>query len=128
MKRTALIPLLVDAIDFCRRRLTTDVLFELRSLSRKLSGRRDRAVANVVDVALPVFGKLPVGKLEQALVFSGLGFRIIAGLDLGKCLHHLHIDIEKRCGLLDLGAYIVGVQCLHSTDFVWQRHRRPICR
>ena len=55
-------------VEFCRRGPTTDVLLELRGLSRKLSGRRDRAVADVVDVALPIFGKLPVGKLEQALV------------------------------------------------------------
>ena len=33
MKRTALIPLLVDAVDFCRRGLTTKVLFELRGLT-----------------------------------------------------------------------------------------------
>src|ERR1044072_2515262 len=37
MKRTALIALLVDAVEFCRRGLTTDVLLELRGLSRKLS-------------------------------------------------------------------------------------------
>ena len=63
-----LFDVLVDAVEFCRRGPTTDVLFKLRGLSRKLSGRRDRAVADVVDVALPVFGKLRVGKLEQALV------------------------------------------------------------
>src|SRR5262245_42702889 len=68
MKRAAFIALLVDAVEFCRSGPTTDVFFKLRGLSRKLSGRRDRAVADVVDVALPVFGKLRVGKLEQALV------------------------------------------------------------
>src|SRR5262249_35371720 len=84
MKRTALIALLVDAVEFGRRGLTTDVLLELRRLRRKLSGRCDRAVADVVDVALPVFGKLPVGKLEQALVTAGLGSWIVARLDLGN--------------------------------------------
>ena len=128
MKRTAVIPLLVDAVDFCRRGPATDVLLELRGLSRKLSGRRDRAVAYVVDVALPVFGKLPVGKLEQALVFAGLGFRIVAGLLSWKCLHHLHVDIEQHCCLLDLGAYVVVVRVAGGADLVWQRHRRPIRR
>src|SRR5262249_55253430 len=89
MKRAAFIALLVDAVEFCRRGLTTDVLLELRGLSRKLSGRRDRAVADVVDVALPIFGKLRVGKLEQALVRTRPCIRIVARLDLGKCLHHL---------------------------------------
>ena len=84
MKRAAVIPLLMDAVDFCRRGPATDILLELRGLSGKLSGRRDRAVAYVVDVALPVFGKLPVGKLEQALVFAGLGFRIVAELILAN--------------------------------------------
>jgi hypothetical protein len=106
--------------------LPTDVLLELRGLSRKLSGRRDRAVADVVDVALPVFGKLRVGKLEQAFIFAGPSFRIVAGLDLGKRLHHLHVDIEQLCGLLDLGSYVVGVRGVHSADFIWQRHRRPM--
>src|SRR5262245_39084053 len=68
VKRAALIPLLVNAVDFRRRGLTTDVLLELLGLSRELSGRRDRAVADVVDVAFPVFAEFPVGKLEQALV------------------------------------------------------------
>ena len=36
MKRTALIPLLVDAVDFCRRGRTTDVLLELRGLGCNL--------------------------------------------------------------------------------------------
>src|SRR5206468_10599435 len=89
MKRTALIALLVDAVEFCRRGLTTDVLLELRRLSRKFSGRCDRAVADVIDIALPVFGKLPVGKLEQAFIFAGFGSWIVARLDLGKRLHHL---------------------------------------
>src|SRR4029434_930462 len=100
MKRTALIALLVDAVEFCRRGLTTDVLLELRGLSRKLSGRRDRAVAAHVDVALPVFGKLPVGKLEQALITAGLGFRIVARLDFGKRLHHPRVHIEQLCCVL----------------------------
>ena len=30
-------------------------------------------------------------------------------LDLGQCLHHLHIDIEQHCCLLDLGV-LVGVR------------------
>src|SRR5262249_61499100 len=94
MKRTALIALLVDAVEFGRRGLTTDVLLELRRLRRKLSARCDRAVAAGVDVALPVFGKLPVGKLEQALVTAGLGSWIVARLDLGKRLHHPHVDVE----------------------------------
>src|SRR4029450_1297533 len=129
MKRTALIALLMDAVEFCRRGLTTDVLLELRRLSRKLSGRRDRAVADVVDVALPVFGKLPVRKLEQALITAGPGFRIVARLDSGKRLHHLHVDIEQHCCLLDLGPYVIVVWGVRSVaDFVWQRHRRPIHR
>jgi len=37
-------------------------------------------------------------------------------------------DIKKRCCLLDLGAYIVGVRGEGGTDLVWQRHRRPIRR
>src|SRR4029450_3231729 len=44
MKRTAVIALLVDAVEFCRRGLTTDVLLELHGLSRKFPGRCDRAV------------------------------------------------------------------------------------
>ncbi len=52
MKRAALIALLMDAVDFCRRGLPTDVLLELRGLSRKLSGRRDRAVADVSCVGI----------------------------------------------------------------------------
>src|SRR5262245_10582218 len=120
MKRTALIALLVDAIDFGRRGPTTDVLLELRGLSRKLSGCRDRAVADVVDVAFPVFGKFPVGKLEQALVSAGPGFRIVARLDLGKRLHHPHVDIEQLCCLLDLGPYVVVVvRGARSADLVW---------
>src|SRR5262245_39264567 len=120
MKRTALIALLVNAVEFCRRSLPTDVLLELCGLSRKLSGRRDRAVADVVDVALPVFGKLPVGKLEQALISSGPGFRIVARLDLGKRLHHPHVDVEQLCCLLDLGPYVVVVvRGARSADLVW---------
>src|SRR5206468_10831788 len=123
MKRTALIALLVDAVEFCRRSLTTDVLLELRGLSRKLSGRRDQAVADVIDVAPPVFGKLRVGKLEQALVTAGLGSWIVARLDLGKRFHHPHVDIEQHCCLLDLGPYVVVVRGVRSSaDLVWQRH------
>src|SRR5215472_11068859 len=99
---------------------------QLCRLSGKLSGRRDRAVADVVDVALPVFGKLPVGKLEQALITAGLSFRIVAGLDLSERFHHPHVDIEKLCCLLDLGSYVVGVRPAGSADLVWQRHRRPM--
>src|SRR5262249_55654619 len=128
MKRAAFIALLVDAVEFCRRGPTTDVLLELGGLSRKLSGRRDRAVADVVDVALPIFGKLRVGKLEQALVRTGLCIRIVARLDLGKCLHHLNVDIEQLCRLLDLGAYVVGVRGAGGADAIWQRYRRPIRR
>ena len=84
MKRTALIPLLVDAVEFRSRGFAADVLLELLGLSGKLSCRRDRAVADVVDVAMPVFGNFPVGKLEQALVPAGLGFRIVAGLILAN--------------------------------------------
>src|SRR5262245_10244777 len=126
MKRAALIALLVDTVDFRRRGLSTDVLLELCGLSRKLSGRRDRAVADIVDVALPVFSKLRVGELEQALITAGPGLRIVAGLDLGKRLHHLHVQIEQHCCLLDFGPYVVGVRGVHSTDFIWQRHRRPM--
>jgi hypothetical protein len=91
MKRTALIALLVDAIEFCRRGLTTDVAFKLRRLSRKFSGRCDRAVADVVDVALPVFGKLPVRKLEQASYLERLS-QSNAGCDLGTARHPGHRD------------------------------------
>ena len=105
--------------------LCADVLLELLGLSGKLSCRRDRAVADIVDVAMPIFGKFPVGKLEQALVPAGLGFRIVAELDPGKCLHHPRVDIEQRCCLLDLSAYVV-VRRAVGVDVVWQRHRRPI--
>src|SRR5262249_59671857 len=81
MKRAAFIALLVDAVEFCRRGPPAEVLLELRGLSRKLSGRRDRAVVDVVDVALPIFGKLLVGELEQTLVRTGLCIRIVARLD-----------------------------------------------
>ena len=48
--------------------------------------------------------------------------------DLGKCLHHLNVDIEQLCCLLDLGANVVSVRSAGGADAVWQWQRRPIRR
>jgi hypothetical protein len=41
MKCTALIALLVDTVEFCRRGLTTDVLLELRPLGQKIEAEKN---------------------------------------------------------------------------------------